>query len=164
MSHVAHRVQSLASPQPQQPQQQQQLSAEKYRAMVSRQNLVAIERQGSEAVLTLDGRGMIRDCNRAGEQLFKYRRSELVWRAVSLLLPELAELELMQGGQPNPRLRYLCRIGRQFQVMTQAGECFRSVLCLNLIDSRGHGRLSLIVRAAEVAASAGSQRAQGFLP
>ena len=98
------------------------------------------------AVLTLDDRGMIRDCTEVCETLFKYRRSELVWHPVSMLLPELAKLEPMQNGQPNPHLQFLCRIGRRFWVMTGDKERFASELFLNLLDSTGHGRLSLIVR------------------
>jgi PAS domain S-box-containing protein len=104
------------------------------------------------AVLTLDDRGMISDCNRACEALFRYRRSELVWRHVSMLIPQLAELDLMQSGQPNPRLRFLNRIGRNFQAVTQDGSIFASELFLNLIHNNGHYRLSLIVRRVEEAA------------
>jgi PAS domain-containing protein len=106
---------------------------------------VAVSAWEDMAVLTLDGRGMICDCNRAGENLFEYHRNALVWRAISMLLPELAGLALMESGQPNARLRFLCRIGHQFQAVTQNGERFAGALCLNLLDSAGYGRLSLIV-------------------
>jgi PAS domain S-box-containing protein len=101
------------------------------------------------AALTLDDRGMVCDCNRAGEALFRYSRSELVWRHVSMVLPQLAGLEMMANGEPNPRLRFLCRIGRQFQAVTHDGRRFASELFLSLLDSKGHGRLSLIVRPIE---------------
>ena len=104
------------------------------------------------AVLTLDDRGMVCDCNRGGEALFKCRRSELVWRHISMLLPQLAELALVQNGQINSRLRFLCRIGRHFQAITQDGESFASELFLNLLDNSGHSRLTLIVRPAQEAA------------
>jgi hypothetical protein len=106
------------------------------------------------AALTLDERGMIRDCSCAAEELFKYRRSELAWRHVSMLLPQLAELDLIQNGQANPRLRFLCRIGCPFQAVTHDGEHFASELFLNVLDNTEHGRLSLIVRPAEEAACA----------
>ena len=101
------------------------------------------------ATMTLDERGMIRDCNRASEALFEYRRSELVWRHVSLLLPQLADLELMQNGQPNPRLRFLCHTGRHFQAVTQNGAHFASRIFLNFLNSSQQGGLSLIVRPAQ---------------
>ncbi len=100
------------------------------------------------AVLTLDDRGMIYDCNGACEALFKYHRSELVWRHISMLLPQFEELELMENGQPNSLLGYLCHIGLQFRGVTRDGRSFASELFLNCLDSAGHGRLSLIVRPA----------------
>lgn len=98
--------------------------------------------------LMLDDRGMVCDCNRAGEKLFNYRRGEMVWRHVSMLLPQLADVELVKDGQPNPQLRYLTRIGRRFQAVAQGGRRFAGELYLNLLDNTGHGRLSLIVRPA----------------
>ncbi len=100
------------------------------------------------ALLTLDDRGMICDCNGAGEALFRYRRSELVWRHVSMLLPQFEEMASMENGQPNSLLSYLCHIGLQFHAVTQDGRNFASELFLNCLDSAGHGRLSLIVRPA----------------
>lgn len=108
------------------------------------------------AMLTLDDRGMVCDCNSSGEALFKCRRSELVWRHISLVLPQLEELALMQDGQINPRLRFLCRIGRRFQAVARDGERFASELFLNLLDNKGHCRLSLIVRPAQEAAGEGA--------
>jgi hypothetical protein len=101
------------------------------------------------AVLTLDNRGMICDCNRSAETLFMYRRSEMVWRHVSMLLPQLAELDLMPNGQPNPRLRFLCRIGRAFQAFARNGERFASDLFFNVLRNSDQGRLLLIVRPVE---------------
>lgn len=98
------------------------------------------------AVLTLDEQGMIHDCNRDSEALFKYPRNELVRRHVSMLLPQLAEWELMQGGQPNPRLRFLCRSGHHYQAVTKNGWHFPSNLFFNRLDGAGQGGMSLIVR------------------
>lgn len=122
-------------------------------ATTGRHSVVAAGAGEDMAAMTLDDRGMIRDCNRASETLFQYLRSELVWRHVSILLPQLAALELMQNGQPNPRLRFLCRTGRHYQAVTQTGRRFASELFLNRLNSTEHGGLSLIVRPAEEAAS-----------
>lgn len=110
---------------------------------------IAVDAWDKLAVLTLDGRGMICDCNCAGEALFGYLLSELVWRHVSMLLPQLAELELIQDGRPNAHLRFLCRIGQPFQAVTQNRECFTGQLFLNILDAKGSGRLTLIVRPAD---------------
>ena len=97
------------------------------------------------AALTLDARGMIRYCSQAAESLFRYRRGELVWQHVSLLLPQLADLELTRNGELNPRLRFLFHIGRTFEVVAKTGERFEGELFINILDSEGAGRLSLIV-------------------
>lgn len=115
-------------------------------AVVSNRHDVIAIASGDEAMLTLDENGMICDCNHACETLFRYRRSELAWRPVSMLMPQLAKHELMKSGQPNPYLRFLCRIGHRFEALTQDGEHFQGALFLNVIDGRGLGRLSLIVR------------------
>ena len=109
---------------------------------------------GEVALLTLNGEGMIRDCDHGGEAIFGYRRSELTWRPISMLLPELAEFELVQGGQANARLRYFCRIGRHFRAVAKDGGGFACEICLNLLDNTGSGRLSLIVRPALAHATA----------
>lgn len=110
------------------------------------------------AVLTVDCDGMIYDCNEDGESLFDYQRGELVRRHVSMLLPQLAKLELMPGGQPNPRLRFLCRSGHHYQAVTKHGGHFPSDLFLNHLDGHGRDRMSLIVR--PVALPSGARRTE----
>lgn len=105
------------------------------------------------AALFLDHRGMIRGCNAASESLFSYRRSELVWQHVSMLLPQLAELDLLQNGRINGRLRFLCRIGRSFDAVAQGGKQFASELFLNLLGNDGSRHLTLLVRPAQIAAA-----------
>jgi PAS domain-containing protein len=107
---------------------------------------VSADIQDDPAVLTLNDRGMICDCNRSGEALFSYRRSEMVWQHVSMLLPQLADMELVQDGAPNSRLRYLSRIGHRFQAVARNGNCFASELFLNVLDKRRCNRLLLIAR------------------
>jgi len=113
------------------------------------------------AALTLDARGMIRYCNQAGETLFKYRRSELVWRHVAMLLPQLVDLELMEDGELNSRLRFLFHTGQQFLAITQEGDSFCGDVFLSILDDTGGGRLSLIVRPLEEADSDAWDRASG---
>jgi PAS domain-containing protein len=111
-----------------------------------RPGLVADDSRRDVPALTLDRYGMIRDCNLAGETLFKYSREEILGRHVSVLLPQLISLPPMHNGQPNAHLRFLCRIGRRFQAVDRDGAHFASELFLNLLDDKGYGRLSLLVR------------------
>lgn len=103
------------------------------------------------AILTLDALGMISYCNRASETLFKYRSDELLGQQVSMLLPQLADLHLIQNGQANPRLRFLCRVGHHFQGVAKDGERITSELFFSVLDSAKSERLSLIVRPTEAA-------------
>lgn len=98
------------------------------------------------ATLMLDADGMVCDCSDASEILFGYPRRELVWHPVSMVLPQLKAWELMANGQPNPQLRFLCRIGRHFLALTQEGEQFAVELIFNLLNSTGRPELNLIVR------------------
>ena len=98
------------------------------------------------AALALDGRGVICDCDRAGEMLFNYRRSEMVWHHVSMVLPQLSHLSLIRDGQVDPRLHFLSRIGRPFAAATRDGRNFACELFFNVLDGSGRGRVSLIVR------------------
>jgi PAS domain-containing protein len=106
--------------------------------------------------LTLDNRGIIRDCSGPSVKLFNYRHDELIQRHISLLLPELEKLELVRNGEANHRLRYQCRIGRHFMAVTRHGEHYASKLFLNILDSSGDGRLTLIIRPAETTSHGGA--------
>jgi len=108
------------------------------------------------ATLTLDDRGMIRDCNSAAERLFKYRRGDLARREVSLLLPQLAAMAILSNGELNPHLRFLCRIGRVFHAVAQDGERFASDIYFNVLDGADPCRVTLIVR--PVATDAANRR------
>jgi len=115
-------------------------------ATADRRAVVAAGAGEGTAALTLDGRGMICDCDRAGEMLFGYRRSDVVWHHVSMLLPQLTESGLMLNGQVEPHLRFLSRIGRPFVAVTRNGANFACELFFNILDGTSHGRVSLIVR------------------
>jgi PAS domain S-box-containing protein len=101
------------------------------------------------AALTLDERGMICDCNSASEKLFGYRRSELVWRHVSMLLPQLTGIDLLEDGRINAELRFRCHIDYRFQVLNRNGERFLGGLWLNDLRNNGSRRLRAIVRPEE---------------
>jgi PAS domain-containing protein len=110
---------------------------------------IPVGTEEAPAVLTLDDGGIVCDWNDEGEALLKYRRDELIGRHVSLLLPELSELELTQDGRPNPHLGVRCRFGCHFQAVTRDDERFAIDLFLNLLGSSGHDRRSVIVRRTE---------------
>lgn len=96
--------------------------------------------------LSLDERGMIRDCNKSGEKLFGYLRSDLVWQHISKLLPQLLEMPLSQEGRINPFLDYLCHCGQLFHAKNREGKCIPSELSIVHLEHLGKPTLRLIVR------------------
>lgn len=118
------------------------------RTVPQKQN--GVRTRGREpAALTLDERGMICDCNRSGEQLFGYQRSELVWQHVSLLVPQLSGVALVRGGQVDPHLDFLCHCGHPFQVQKREGDVFPCELSVVHLEHDGRRVLRLMVRPAE---------------
>ncbi len=96
--------------------------------------------------LSLDDLGMIQDCSNSFEILFGCGRSDLVGQHVSTLLPQLKGVELVQSGQVNPLLNYLCRCGELYQVQNPQGGTFSSNLSVVRIEYAGKRSLRLIVR------------------
>ncbi|MBU0622739.1 MAG: PAS domain-containing protein [Gammaproteobacteria bacterium] len=72
--------------------------------------------------LSLDEGGVIHDCSRSFEKLLGFLRDDLVQCHISMLLPQLYGVELVQGGHFNPLLNYLCRCGHHFQVQNRKGD------------------------------------------
>ncbi|MFZ2161283.1 MAG: PAS domain-containing protein [Sideroxyarcus sp.] len=102
------------------------------------------ERQDPPA-LSLDERGMILDCSKSFRTLFGFQRSDLVWQHVSTLFPQLAEIELVQAGQVNSLLSYLCRCGKLYQAINRQGDSFSISLSFVRIEYKGRGTVRLIV-------------------
>ncbi len=98
------------------------------------------------AALTLDERGMILDCSDSGEELFGYCRLDLIHQHVSKLLPQLAGVDLIQDGEPNAQLGFLCHIGHPFQFHDCNGGVFNSELSFVHLNHAGKSIVRLIAR------------------
>jgi len=96
--------------------------------------------------LTLDERGMICDCSKAGEKLFGYSRKDLVWQHVSKLLPELSEISLVKNGELNQQLGFLSHCGHRFQAINRLGNIFMNELYFVLLDYAGRRTIRMIVQ------------------
>jgi PAS domain S-box-containing protein len=116
-----------------------------------------IEKHSSERhdppALSLDERGMILDCSKTFEKMFGFRRSELVWRHVSTLFTQLTGVELVQAGQVNPFLNYLCRCGQLYQAQNRQGDTFFSNLSFVRLEYDGRRFLRMIVHTTDSACS-----------
>ena len=101
--------------------------------------------QHNLAALMLNESGLVCAWDSACKMLFGHQESEIVSRHVSVLLPQLANVELLKGGEPNPELRYRCRIGVRFQALARNGEKFHCDLFLNKLRNFGVPPLRMIV-------------------
>ncbi len=95
--------------------------------------------------LVLNEFGMICDWNSQFRNWLGYRRSDLMFRHISVLLPKLAVIKLMCGKQINPRLRFLFRIGCRFQLLSFAGKQVEGRLFINDMEHRGRRYLRTII-------------------
>lgn len=98
------------------------------------------------ADLMLDERGMIRESSRAAERIFGYKRGELIWRHISLLFPQFSKMALVQDGQINQRLAFLCHCGHQFLAHGKNGNLFQSELHVVELGNNEKLILKMIVR------------------
>jgi hypothetical protein len=62
-----------------------------------------------------------------------------------VLLPQLGEIKLMCGKQINPRLRFLFRIGHQFQLVSFSGKYLEGTLFINDMENRGRHYLRTMI-------------------
>ena len=95
--------------------------------------------------LTLNEQGMICDYDIPAGDPLGYRRSELAWRHISVLLPELAGINLMRDGQINPRLRFLSHIGHRFQLVGRGGKPCLGKLFIHDVENSGRHDLRAMI-------------------
>ncbi len=99
----------------------------------------------SPLTLMLDESGMIRDCCLTSEEMFGYSLRTLVSQHVSMVLPQLSGIELVQDGQLNSLFEDLCQGGYRFSAHTREGAIFPSELTLVSQDLAGRRALRLFV-------------------
>lgn len=98
------------------------------------------------AVITLYDNGTICECNQAAGELLGCAPSKLTWQHISTFLPQLAENALMLGEKINPNLRFLSRIGYDFEMIGFGGVHFACALFFNEVENFGRHCLRIIIR------------------
>lgn len=101
------------------------------------------------ALLTLDKNGMIKECNKAGADILGCAPGTVTWSNVSRFLPRLGEVPLLKGERVNPYLRFLSRVGHQFEIIGMDGARFTSQLFFNEAENLGPHCLRIIIRPIE---------------
>ena len=109
-------------------------------------------RSNDLATFTLDDQGIIRDCSWACEQIFGYVQEALIGRHISMLLPQLANTELVQEGRINSHLGFLCHCAFAFQARCRDGQSFTSELFINRLDTHN---VVVLVRNLDISNSKG---------
>jgi hypothetical protein len=98
-----------------------------------------------QCTLWADKRGVIVDCCEHAAAAFGYRPHELQGLHVSVLVPALADTDLLtQGMSINPRLAFKCRYAR-FRAVGRNGKDEECALFLNVIGTRGCPILKIIL-------------------
>lgn len=100
------------------------------------------------AVLTVRTDGTIADCNASAGALLNCDPRHLLWQHISTFFPQLAEGALVIGEHINPNLRFLSRVGYQFESIAMNGFRFSSKLFFVEINNLGERYLRLLVRPA----------------
>lgn len=109
-------------------------------------NKHVVNGEDDTAVLTLCDNGTIFECNNAAGVLLDCAPNRLTWQHISTILPQLAEMALMQGERINPNLRFLSRIGYTFEVVSMSGVHFACAVFFNEIENLGRHFLLIILR------------------
>lgn len=98
------------------------------------------------AVIALDDHGVICNGNDICEEMFGYAQDELPGCHVSILLPQLGDIELVQGERVNSHLAFLCHSGIPFQARRRDGGQFTIELFINRL---GAHNVVVLVRSLE---------------
>lgn len=104
------------------------------------------EEEGLPCMLWVDAQGQILDCCEHAQAMFGYHREELKGRHISLLLPGLADTELMRAGDVNPRLGFRCRCATPFRAVRRDGGESGCTLFVNLVALPAGRALAVSVR------------------
>jgi PAS domain S-box-containing protein len=99
-----------------------------------------------EAVLTLLENGLILNCNKAGAQLLGYEPNQLIWQPISRLLPQLADMALVQDQEINPYLHFLSLVGHRFEVVAANGTHFASELFFSEVEELRRRCLRIVMQ------------------
>lgn len=101
------------------------------------------------AILALDDRGMVLECNATCERRYGYGKAELEGRHISTLFPELRGIELVVDERVNSRLAFLCQSGIPFQARHRNGDALPSELFVNRLNRQ---RVVVLARSLQRAA------------
>jgi len=113
----------------------------------------AQKNQDEAAVFILSNDGAIIDANPEGIQLLgcSPSQSDFKQQHISNVLPKLNEVDLLEKNEKrvNPYLRFLSRIGHQFEINASDGKQYGGELYFNDIDNTGEHQILVMCKTHE---------------
>lgn len=101
------------------------------------------------AILTLNDNCRIHHCNNRSGKLLDWQTNDLMGQHVSVVLPELAGIDLFSNEQINPQLQFWVHIGRRFAVLGQYGNLFKCKLFFSHNSYRDQNYVYIIIHKIE---------------
>lgn len=121
----------------------QNLPIETGRIAEARQN--NLKERNKFAVLILSEDGVIQDCSKEGAKLLGYIPNNLIKLHISKLLPKLLEIDLLKAQRINPYLRFLSRVGHQFELVEMNGKRSVGQIFFSDIDNEAGHQLVVLI-------------------
>lgn len=121
----------------------QNLPIETDRIAEVRQN--NLKERNKFAVLILSEDGVIQDCSKEGAKLLGYIPNNLIKLHISKLLPKLLEIDLLKAQRINPYLRFLSRVGHQFELVEMNGKRSVGQIFFSDIDNEAGHQLVVLI-------------------
>lgn len=121
----------------------QNLPIETDRIAETRQN--NLKERNKFAVLILSEDGVIQDCSKEGAKLLGYIPNNLIKLHISKLLPKLLEIDLLKAQRINPYLRFLSRVGHQFELVEMNGKRSVGQIFFSDIDNEAGHQLVVLI-------------------
>lgn len=97
------------------------------------------------AALILSEDGLIQDCSKEGAKLLGYIPENLIKLHISKLLPKLLEIDLLKAERINPYLKFLSRIGHQFELVEMNGDRKVGQIFFSDIENEGEHQFVLLI-------------------
>lgn len=102
--------------------------------------------QGQFASVVIDENGLIESIDAAGPNFLGSASIFLKARHISILIPEFNQFTLLRNDEINPRLKFLTRIGKSFQVNKFNGGCMLCRMCVHLVERSGMHLVRIMLR------------------
>lgn len=99
------------------------------------------------AILTVSSNGMVLECNEISEKILDIPLQHPDGLHISRLFPQLQDINLLEaeGERVNPYLRFLSRIGRNFEIVSMTGRQFLGELFFSDITYQNRHQIIIMV-------------------